>query len=304
MTSTLGVDERVQGAGRRGRRALLDALRGRDGQTARRAVRGAAGDDPLRRDEASAPCSRRRTWSSPSGRAAPSCTTSTPSRSARSTTAGSPGTPSRSSPVCSRSATHSRAPTPEQEHDHDRRRPRLRDLHRAPRSSGCGTRLIDPEYTTQYFHGTRFESTFEPGAPFVSRIVEPDRPAVDGTIEVFEPPRGWSYTWHVLYDAEMAEEPPGRVEWKLDAGQRRRLGHAGHAAPRRPGDEPEDVGERARRLGRRDRQAEDAARDRRADAAVDIERPARRRPTSRRVAPRSGDGRQQQHVGAARRARS
>ena len=22
--------------------------------------------------------------------------------------------------------------------------------------------LIDPEYTTQYFHGTRFESSFEP----------------------------------------------------------------------------------------------------------------------------------------------
>jgi len=46
--------------------------------------------------------------------------------------------------------------------------------------------LIDPEYTTQYFHGTRFESSFEPGAPYVSRIVEQDRLAVDGTIEVFE----------------------------------------------------------------------------------------------------------------------
>jgi len=75
--------------------------------------------------------------------------------------------------------------------------------------------LIDPEYTTQYFHGTRFESSFEPGAPYVSRIVEQDRLAVDGTIEVFEPPSRLVYTWHALYDDEMAEEPPSRVEWTL-----------------------------------------------------------------------------------------
>ena len=75
--------------------------------------------------------------------------------------------------------------------------------------------LIDPEFTTQYFHGTRFESSFEPGARFVNRIVEQDRAAADGTIEVFDPPERLVYTWHVLYDAEMAEEPPGRVEWTL-----------------------------------------------------------------------------------------
>jgi uncharacterized protein YndB with AHSA1/START domain len=75
--------------------------------------------------------------------------------------------------------------------------------------------LTDPEYTTRYFHGTRFESSFEPGARYVNRIVDADRPAADGTIEVFEPPSRLAYTWHVLYDAEMAEEPPGRVEWTL-----------------------------------------------------------------------------------------
>jgi uncharacterized protein YndB with AHSA1/START domain len=69
--------------------------------------------------------------------------------------------------------------------------------------------------TTRYFHGTRFESTFEPGAPFVNRIVAADRPAADGTIEVFDPPNRLVYTWHVLYDDEMAAEPAGRVEWTL-----------------------------------------------------------------------------------------
>ena len=85
---------------------------------------------------------------------------------------------------------------------------------RAPRERVWNA-LIDPEFTTQYFHGTRFESSFEPGARFVNRIVEQDRAAADGTIEVFDPPERLVYTWHVLYDAEMAEEPPGRVEWML-----------------------------------------------------------------------------------------
>jgi uncharacterized protein YndB with AHSA1/START domain len=75
--------------------------------------------------------------------------------------------------------------------------------------------LIEPEYTTRYFHGTRFESSFEPGARFVNRIVDADRSAADGVIEVFEPPSRLVYTWHVLYDVEMADEPPGRVEWTL-----------------------------------------------------------------------------------------
>ena len=51
---------------------------------------------------------------------------------------------------------------------------------RAPRERVWNA-LIDPEFTTQYFHGTRFESSFEPGARFVNRIVEPDRPAIGAT---------------------------------------------------------------------------------------------------------------------------
>jgi uncharacterized protein YndB with AHSA1/START domain len=69
--------------------------------------------------------------------------------------------------------------------------------------------------TVRYFHGTRFESTFEPGARFVNRIVAADREAAEGVIEVCDPPNRLVYTWHVLYDAAMAAEPPGRVEWTL-----------------------------------------------------------------------------------------
>jgi len=40
-------------------------------------------------------------------------------------------------------------------------------------------------------------------------------PAVEGTTEVLEPPHRLVMTWHVLYDAAMAEEPASRVEWTL-----------------------------------------------------------------------------------------
>ena len=85
---------------------------------------------------------------------------------------------------------------------------------RAPRQRVWDA-LVAPDDTVRYFHGTRFESTFEPGATFVNRIVEADRPAAEGVIETFDPPHRLVYTWRVLYDADMAEEPPGRVEWTL-----------------------------------------------------------------------------------------
>jgi uncharacterized protein YndB with AHSA1/START domain len=74
--------------------------------------------------------------------------------------------------------------------------------------------LTDPAFTTQYFHRTAIESTFAPGDPW--RMTLPDgREAVNGVIEEADPPRRLVMTWHVLYDAAMAQEPPGRVEWLL-----------------------------------------------------------------------------------------
>ena len=75
--------------------------------------------------------------------------------------------------------------------------------------------LTDPDDTVRYFHGTRFDSTFDPGAPFRNVIVDGERLAVDGVVETFEPPHRLVITWHVNYDEEMSAEPPGRVEWTL-----------------------------------------------------------------------------------------
>lgn len=85
---------------------------------------------------------------------------------------------------------------------------------RAPRER-VWEALTDPDMTAEYFHGTRLESTGVAGEGFryVSAATGVDM--VDGVIETFEPPHRLVMTWHVLYDTEMAAEPPSRVEWTL-----------------------------------------------------------------------------------------
>lgn len=79
--------------------------------------------------------------------------------------------------------------------------------------------IIDPAFTRQYFHGTAFDAPPQAGQPYRTTMANGD-PAVDGTVEVCEPPHRLVQTWHVLYDAAMAEEPASRVEWTItEAGE-------------------------------------------------------------------------------------
>ncbi len=74
--------------------------------------------------------------------------------------------------------------------------------------------LLDPDFTRQYFHDTIFVSDFQPGSGY-RNVLPDDRDAVEGVIEEIDPPHRLVMTWHVLYDAALAAEPPGRVEWRL-----------------------------------------------------------------------------------------
>jgi uncharacterized protein YndB with AHSA1/START domain len=75
--------------------------------------------------------------------------------------------------------------------------------------------LTDPAFTRLYFHGTAFDRPPVQGEPYRTSL--PDgSPAVDGTIEVLEPPHRLVLTWHTLYDADLAAEPVSRVEWQVD----------------------------------------------------------------------------------------
>lgn len=74
--------------------------------------------------------------------------------------------------------------------------------------------IVDPSFTRQYFHDTAFESSPQAGQPYRTTMSN-GAAAIDGIIEVCEPPHRLVQTWHVLYDAAMSEEPPSRVEWTI-----------------------------------------------------------------------------------------
>ncbi|MEO7268516.1 MAG: SRPBCC family protein [Knoellia sp.] len=74
--------------------------------------------------------------------------------------------------------------------------------------------LTDPEATRQYFHATHWISPPAVGEAFQTHL--PDGSiAVDGVVEVVEPPRRLVHTWHPVYDDDLAAEPPSRVSWEL-----------------------------------------------------------------------------------------
>ena len=74
--------------------------------------------------------------------------------------------------------------------------------------------IIDPAFTRRYFHGTSFDRPPAHGEAYRTSL--PDgAPATEGTVEVMAPPHRLVMTWHVLYDAAMEAEAPGRVEWTL-----------------------------------------------------------------------------------------
>ena len=77
--------------------------------------------------------------------------------------------------------------------------------------------ITKPEFTTRYFHGTRIESTFEPGAPYLSLAGDGGETLVDGEVLESDPPRMLKHTWRALYDPETASEPFSRVTWEIEA---------------------------------------------------------------------------------------
>ncbi len=80
--------------------------------------------------------------------------------------------------------------------------------------------ITKSDWTRRYFHATSFVEPPQRGKAY--RTVRADgRPAIEGVIEEMQPPAEWSpgrfvQTWHILYDAALEQEPPGRVEWTIE----------------------------------------------------------------------------------------
>lgn len=76
--------------------------------------------------------------------------------------------------------------------------------------------ITSPDFTVQYFHGTRIESDWAPGSPVWYRNADGSA-AVDGEVLEAEVGRRLAITWHVNYDAEASRERPSRVSFEIEA---------------------------------------------------------------------------------------
>lgn len=76
--------------------------------------------------------------------------------------------------------------------------------------------ITQPEHTARYLFGAQVETTAEIGSPF--RYHSPDRTQLwgDDTVLDAEPPRRLVVSYHALYNAELAAEPPSRVTWLIE----------------------------------------------------------------------------------------
>ena len=76
--------------------------------------------------------------------------------------------------------------------------------------------ITKPEFTTRYFYGTAVDSTFDPGAPYLSLSADGKQTLVDGEVLEADRPRLLRHTWRSLYDEETAGEPHSRVTWEIE----------------------------------------------------------------------------------------
>lgn len=82
------------------------------------------------------------------------------------------------------------------------------------------TAITDSDWTRRYFHSTSFVEPPRAGQPYRT-VGANGADAVEGQVEEMTPPTGsdpgrFVQTWRVLYDAELAAEPPSRVEWTIE----------------------------------------------------------------------------------------
>jgi uncharacterized protein YndB with AHSA1/START domain/DNA-binding transcriptional ArsR family regulator len=76
--------------------------------------------------------------------------------------------------------------------------------------------ITKPEFTAQYFHGSRVETSGTVGTPIRHRAPDGIYLWSDDVILESDPPRRLVQTWRALYDPELAAEPPSRVTWEIE----------------------------------------------------------------------------------------
>ncbi|HLZ29530.1 MAG TPA: SRPBCC family protein [Chloroflexota bacterium] len=74
--------------------------------------------------------------------------------------------------------------------------------------------IISPEYTRRYFYGGWYESTWQPGTAYRTRLDDGTTP-FEGTLLEVDPPRRLAYTFHYVGDEATRGERPSRVTWEI-----------------------------------------------------------------------------------------
>jgi uncharacterized protein YndB with AHSA1/START domain len=84
--------------------------------------------------------------------------------------------------------------------------------------------LTDPQFTAQYWGGTRIESDWKVGSPLVFRWE--GKVVHDDTVLQCDPPRLLSYTFKPLHIEEVLGEPASRVTFEIEefTGKSKRQG--------------------------------------------------------------------------------
>jgi uncharacterized protein YndB with AHSA1/START domain len=76
--------------------------------------------------------------------------------------------------------------------------------------------ITKPEFTQQYFHGSRADFDLRPGGAYRGLARDSDAVLVEGEVVETDPPRKLVHTWRAMYDEGLAEEEPSRVTWEIE----------------------------------------------------------------------------------------
>ena len=76
--------------------------------------------------------------------------------------------------------------------------------------------ITRPEFTTRYFYETRVKSALAEGSPFEYLSADESQLVVQGEVIEAIPPRRLVHTWNMLYDSDLAADPPSRVTWEIE----------------------------------------------------------------------------------------
>lgn len=74
--------------------------------------------------------------------------------------------------------------------------------------------ITDPDMTQHYYFGTRIESDFVPGSPYVYLTAD-GSPMLDGTIVESDPPHRLVMTFRPRWTGEGEDAPVSRVTWEV-----------------------------------------------------------------------------------------